>query len=741
MNGYTENNRKKSLLNGLKQAILLNDEKIPYPSSSSSSSLSVSSSVKHRLKTLKQINEIYPIMSNNAIINPGAVIPSLDMPLEVRARYIKESFGVSLDATRNTTAFIKNARQQKEIDIPLPPINLDCLKEIDLTEIVKNPQLRHDIIFDPMLQFRPNMDGERGLKKRKISEKYWNDVSIEISVYLENSKLFDINANRLVPLFNSLKEILISLVPEKDIQNISLVLDTDLIIQQFLNKSLNISDFADWLTQLFKSHCAPMRDIWVDSINKSFKDAEATNSINKLIDSFKSVFQLLEAMKLDIANHQIRILRPALISNAIEFERQYFHTLMASKRINLRNSLEWFSTKYTENFNKSDHKLSPYPLIPDCYNVCAKSIIQLLSCRKMVKEFPLALSFDHTRLTLLRADIRQIVCLLVCRLLFKQMVINETSIGTTANSSIENRMERDYIFQQYTNKNLRDDIISIITDQHGNCRWTKNTMSISIHLCKKIAELRTDYALHVEARKGKRDFVREVSPTNYINVVKTNNVSNGRTPTNIQLDRSKIEFAKSWLSKQTQPLSEVYTVLETRVFNYLQDTIIKRSHITEDGQVNQDFINLVGADEQHQAQINGISTDGSITITRGSNVVNNTTTTDAESVTNSNKNKNGFDRDKEDKIQSDITNPNGVNKDNSNITGFMKNSFELEEVDALCTNLYIVINLHWSVFGFYYVDYVRQKLKKMFQAKEGAKGENDNDSAGAEIKVLLGDNK
>lgn len=49
--------------------------------------------------------------------------------------------------------------------VPFPPINLQGLKEIDLQEILKNPQLRHDIIFDPLLQFRPNLDGERGNKK------------------------------------------------------------------------------------------------------------------------------------------------------------------------------------------------------------------------------------------------------------------------------------------------------------------------------------------------------------------------------------------------------------------------------------------------------------------------------------------------------------------------------------------------------------------------------------------------
>lgn len=43
----------------------------------------------------------------------------------------------------------------------VPPITKTTLKELDLHEILRNPQLRHDVVFDPNLMFRPNHDGER----------------------------------------------------------------------------------------------------------------------------------------------------------------------------------------------------------------------------------------------------------------------------------------------------------------------------------------------------------------------------------------------------------------------------------------------------------------------------------------------------------------------------------------------------------------------------------------------------
>lgn len=42
-----------------------------------------------------------------------------------------------------------------------PPITKATLRELDLHEILRNPQLRHDSVFDPNLMFRPNYDGER----------------------------------------------------------------------------------------------------------------------------------------------------------------------------------------------------------------------------------------------------------------------------------------------------------------------------------------------------------------------------------------------------------------------------------------------------------------------------------------------------------------------------------------------------------------------------------------------------
>lgn len=608
-----------------------------------------------------QVAEETANSSSNSTSTDSGSSTSSSMKALRKAMILSQQFqgndAVSLPTSTSTSSslderieYLKRTPEQ----IPLPPINLQGLKEIDLHEIMKNPQLRHDIIFDPLLQFRPNLDGERGVKKRQLSSKYWNDVENEIIVYTEKPELFDYNKTRLVPLFDTLREVLLTIVPQKEAATINNVLDTELNMQELLKGSLVMTNLAQWLAELFKRHCAPMRDAWVDKMSDTFKEAEVENSLPKLIEGLRIVFQILETMKLDIANHQIRILRPALLSNAVEFEKQYFNTLMNSKRLDLQSSLKWFAQKFhsfvaTAEFDDKNIQ------VPQVYRMCIKSIISLLSCRKMVRDYPMCLSFDHARLILLRADIRQIVCLQVCRLLFQQLVANDTGID---------KVVKNYIINTYTNKRLRNDIVSIITDDHGNCRWTKNTMSISVHLCKVISDLTEEYE---HTKSGKTGTAPKKSAAS------------------TKLDNAKINFAKSWLCKQTQPLSDVYGVLENRIFKILEDGIFARSACTLEGRVKQDFVYLYNAS-------NSVPNESD-----SNNIENSASTSQSETKNPGLKNISVFAYPQTEEMK-------------RNPAAFVVT--EMDEFNNVFRHLYTVVNLHWSVFGQHYVDYMGDKVKR-----------------------------
>ncbi|OWB55470.1 hypothetical protein B5S28_g1342 [[Candida] boidinii] len=416
--------------------------------------------------------------------------------------------------------------QQQQIQqiqqIPLPPVNLQSLHEIDLHEILKNPQLRHDILFDPQLQFRPNLDGERGRRKKLLADNYWNGVKHEISQYkttlLRGAKP-EINAtNSVLPtMFNTLRDILLSLLPVKDRANVEEIMDTNLLMQQLNEGCFDFVSFSNWISGIFKLHCAPMRDNWVDEMNQTFTKAQledGTVDSNSVVEGLRILFGILEAMKLDVANHQIRILRPALCNSAISFEREYFNGVVSRNKINTEQSLKWFKGNYEKLSTEKDF---------DDYKVISSSVINTLSCQSMCSDFPTTLSFDHSRLILLRADIRQIVCLQLCIILYKQMISGSKTLM---------KKEKELLLSNEKCSEFKTEILSLIVDENGNSKWTKNLNNICIQIVKKL------------------------SPPN----TKT-------------LDSKAIEFCFNWLLKQTQPSSTVYSLLENKIINRLIESV------------------------------------------------------------------------------------------------------------------------------------------------------------------------
>ena len=91
------------------------------------------------------------------------------------------------------------------------------------------------------------------------------------------------------------------------------------------------------------------------------------------------IFQILEAMKLDVANHQIRILRPVLIETAVDFERDYFQTLINHSKINIHDSLNWFYKILSRNLivsnNNNNHLEVPLKVLLRNYPPYTKMLL------------------------------------------------------------------------------------------------------------------------------------------------------------------------------------------------------------------------------------------------------------------------------------------------------------------------------------------------------------------------------
>ncbi|KAF9360502.1 hypothetical protein BGX26_009050 [Mortierella sp. AD094] len=264
------------------------------------------------------------------------------------------------------------------------PITRETLRELDMIEIFKNPQLRHDIVFDPHLQFRPNFDGERGLIKRREADRFWREVGVELNnrrtilaarrettaTMLDlagltssnpTSRLVHQQAQQMCPLpdavllprlIDELREILLSLLPQPPAAHqdaapavnperalLISTLDPDLLIQELDHGVLDVHALFRFLGDSLKGHCAPMRDALVESM------VEIVVDFDEIVRGIRMCFEILEWMKLDIANHQLRTLRPWLLDNSIDFEQKYF-TEHLVRGGTIHRTKEWFKRSW-----------------------------------------------------------------------------------------------------------------------------------------------------------------------------------------------------------------------------------------------------------------------------------------------------------------------------------------------------------------------------------------------------------
>ncbi|KDE04646.1 hypothetical protein MVLG_04944 [Microbotryum lychnidis-dioicae p1A1 Lamole] len=232
----------------------------------------------------------------------------------------------------------------------LPPITMATLKELDLHDILQSARLRHDIVFDPNLMFRPNYDGERGERKKRAADRYWYAVSRELvlgcrcTAFVGSERLAcvcqsprsdatEISAlwpSRIPNLITELRNIVVSLLPVKPSEHsqeeVMEMLDPAFIYQQLTRGLLDVGKLADYLGVTLKMHCAPMRDHMIDNMARICKGDDASVALG-----LRHCFEILEMMKLDIANHQLRSLRPYLVRTAVEFERNHQQIRLSSE--------------------------------------------------------------------------------------------------------------------------------------------------------------------------------------------------------------------------------------------------------------------------------------------------------------------------------------------------------------------------------------------------------------------------
>jgi hypothetical protein len=183
-----------------------------------------------------------------------------------------------------------------------PPVTKATLSELDVPRIVYNPKLRHDVNFDPDLHFRPNLDGEGGRKKAQKANDFWNCLRRQLGAFMTDPVGFERELGGqewcLQSTLQAIGEILSTLVPPEDRSAVEEILNVELLMQQFRKGVADLEKLAQWLAGTLKSHCAPMRDEWVDEMVTQLTVGNRERNVDPLVQGLQSLLGILEAMKL-----------------------------------------------------------------------------------------------------------------------------------------------------------------------------------------------------------------------------------------------------------------------------------------------------------------------------------------------------------------------------------------------------------------------------------------------------------
>jgi hypothetical protein len=306
----------------------------------------------------------------------------------------------------------RHALPQRPVE---PPITKHTLSELDVSKILSNSKLRHDINFDPDLHFRPNTEGEKGKKKQERSACFWKSLEHQLTEFVVDRTRFYAQHGSgddwcLPVLLKTIKEILQTLVPQRDREFLDEGLSLELLMQQFHRGILDLDKLALWLSRVLKSHCAPMRDNEVDKMYNLVSSGNRNGDIHQLVEGLQQLLSVLEFMKLDVANHQIRCLRAMLIEDTVGFERKYFEKKIRSRKVHTVLAKQWY--------DEAEARFSTLPTHPPQsfgdMGIFFEGLSRLVLPSFSMMPIPETFQHDHDRIMKLRSDVLDAINLELC---------------------------------------------------------------------------------------------------------------------------------------------------------------------------------------------------------------------------------------------------------------------------------------------------------------------------------------
>ncbi|KAL5437621.1 hypothetical protein PMIN05_006137 [Paraphaeosphaeria minitans] len=371
----------------------------------------------------------------------------------------------------------------------LPPITKQSLGELDIQNIISNIKLRHDVNFDKDLSFRPNNEGQKGKHKEHYSRMYWLALEAELHLYTslfkgtpplrssahaDPSVYFQRAQKRVPKVFETIHEVLKSLVPDRDHQRVNEHLDVRMLMQEIEKGVCDMVALVEWTAGLLKEHCAPMRDEWVDKMVGLMRMGATGTALNMkiIVESLKGLIGMLETMKLDVANHQIRNLKPLLIEDTISYEKHHHLDRIVNKRskVNYEAAQRWWAA-VVQGF-QVHHGPATKPVNRTGLDMFAQAVVSNVFSPDIQGNLPDTFYLDYDRLGALKSEIEDLVYFEICFSMFNKL---------------RRELGHDVALSSAARHRLRSSLTAIMGESmsYGSKSWNNNSESLSLEIYRQ----------------------------------------------------------------------------------------------------------------------------------------------------------------------------------------------------------------------------------------------------------------
>lgn len=290
-----------------------------------------------------------------------------------------------------------------------PPRFVTVEELLETAKGVTNMVLAHEIIVNGDFRIKPIELPEDSLEKRVkeiVHKAFWDCLSVQLS---DDPPSYD----HAIKLVGEIKETLLSfLLPgHTRLRNqITEVLDLDLIKQQAENAALDISKLAEFIIGMMGTLCAPVRD----------EEVQKLKNIKEIVPLFRAIFSVLDLMKVDMANFSVSSIRPHLMQQSVEYERKKFQELLEKQPNSLDFATQWLEEAADDLMNQKYKNALPAGggasgsdegPVPNPVAVQNHAYLRLLRWDHLQRPFPETVLMDQSRFQELQLQLEQLTVL------------------------------------------------------------------------------------------------------------------------------------------------------------------------------------------------------------------------------------------------------------------------------------------------------------------------------------------